>query len=83
MIDALTNFLTGQGFAVMMLACGTLVVVVEAVRASRRALWGDMFTADFDQASGKMRREVGIKKEGTWLLYFLEKEARRWRGPAV
>jgi hypothetical protein len=29
MIDALSNFLTGQGFAVMMLACGTLVVVVE------------------------------------------------------
>jgi hypothetical protein len=49
MIDALTNFLTGQGFAVMMLACGTIVVVVEAVRASRRALWGDMFTEDFEE----------------------------------
>lgn len=42
-----------------------------------------LYFKDFDQASGKMRREVGIKKEGTWLLYFLEKEARRWRGPAV
>jgi hypothetical protein len=49
MIDAMSNFLTGQGFAVMMLACGTLVVVVEAVRASRRALWGDMFTEDFEE----------------------------------
>ena len=49
MIDALTNFLTGQGFPVMMLACGTPVVVVEAARASRRALWGDMFTEDFEE----------------------------------
>lgn len=49
MIDTLFNFLSGQGFAVMMLACGTLVVVVEAVRASRRALWGDLFTEDFDE----------------------------------
>ncbi|MEQ9506814.1 MAG: hypothetical protein RLO80_11135 [Hyphomonas sp.] len=49
MTEALYNFLSGQSFAVMMLACGTLVVVVEAVRASRRALWGDLFTEDFDE----------------------------------
>jgi hypothetical protein len=49
MTDAFVQFLSGQGFAIMMLACGTLVVVVEAVRASRRALWGDLFTEDFDE----------------------------------
>lgn len=49
MIDAFYNFFSGQGFAVMMLACGTVVVVVEAVRASRRALWGDLFTEDFEE----------------------------------
>jgi hypothetical protein len=49
MTDALIQFFSGQSFAVMMLACGTLVVVVEAVRASRRALWGDLFTEDFDE----------------------------------
>jgi regulator of RNase E activity RraA len=49
MSDTLYHFLSGQAFAMMMLGCGTLVVVVEAVRASRRALWGDMFTEDFDE----------------------------------
>lgn len=49
MADAFFHFFTGQGFAMTMLACGTLVVVVEAVRASRRALWGDMFTEDFEE----------------------------------
>jgi hypothetical protein len=49
MTDVLFHFFTGQAFALMMLACGTLVVVVEAVRASRRALWGDLFTEDFEE----------------------------------
>lgn len=49
MTDAIFQFFAGQGFAMTMLACGTLVVVVEAVRASRRALWGDMFTEDFEE----------------------------------
>ncbi|MFN3912104.1 hypothetical protein [Hyphomonas sp.] len=49
MIDTLVHFLSGQSFAMLMLGCGTLVVVVEAVRASRRALWGDLFTEDFDE----------------------------------
>jgi len=49
MLDALITFLSGQAFPLMMLVCGTLVVVVEAVRASRRALWGDMFTEDFEE----------------------------------
>jgi hypothetical protein len=49
MTEAFYNFFSGQSFAVMMLVCGTLVVVVEAVRASRRALWGDLFTEDFEE----------------------------------
>lgn len=49
MTEAFFQFFSGQGFAMLMLACGTLVVVVEAVRASRRALWGDMFTEDFEE----------------------------------
>jgi hypothetical protein len=49
MLDTLVHFLSGQSFAMLMLGCGTLVVVVEAVRASRRALWGDLFTEDFDE----------------------------------
>lgn len=49
MTDIFYNFLSGQTFAVLMLVCGTLVVVVEAVRASRRALWGDLFTEDFEE----------------------------------
>jgi hypothetical protein len=49
MIDTFFDFFTGQAFAMLMLACGTLVVVVEAVRASRRALWGDLFTEDFEE----------------------------------
>jgi hypothetical protein len=49
MIDTFFDFFTGQAFAMLMLGCGTFVVVVEAVRASRRALWGDLFTEDFDE----------------------------------
>ncbi len=49
MTDAVITFLSSQAFPVMMLVCGTLVVVVEAVRASRRALWGDLFTEDFEE----------------------------------
>jgi hypothetical protein len=49
MLDALVHFFSGQSFAMLMLGCGTLVVVVEAVRASRRALWGDLFTEDFEE----------------------------------
>ena len=49
MTEAFLHFFSGKTFAMLMLACGTLVVVVEAVRASRRALWGDMFTEDFEE----------------------------------
>jgi len=49
MASTFFDFFTGQSFAMLMLACGTLVVVVEAVRASRRALWGDLFTEDFEE----------------------------------
>jgi regulator of RNase E activity RraA len=49
MIDALHAYLSGPAFAMTMLACGTLVVVVEAVHASRRALWGDLFAEDCEE----------------------------------
>lgn len=49
MIDILHQFATGPGFPVAVLACGAVIVVTEAARASRRALWGDLFTEDFDE----------------------------------
>ena len=49
MIDILHQFATGSGFPMAVLVCGAVIVVTEAARASRRALWGDMFTEDFEE----------------------------------
>jgi len=49
MFDPLMQFATGSGLPTVILTCGVLVLVIEAVRASRRALWGDMFTEDFEE----------------------------------
>lgn len=49
MFDLLHSFATGTGLPMMILSCGAVVVIIEAARASRRALWGDLFTEDFDE----------------------------------
>lgn len=49
MIDMLHQFATGHGFPLCVLTCGAIIVVIEAAKASRRALWGDLFTEDFDE----------------------------------
>ncbi|ABI78152.1 hypothetical protein HNE_0856 [Hyphomonas neptunium ATCC 15444] len=49
MIDILHQFTTGSGFPVVVLVCCAIIVVIEAAKASRRALWGDLFTEDFDE----------------------------------
>lgn len=49
MIDILHQFATGTGFPVAVLACCAIIVVTEAAKASRRALWGDIFSEDFDE----------------------------------
>ncbi|MBY9068424.1 hypothetical protein K1X12_16100 [Hyphomonas sp. WL0036] len=49
MIDMLHQFATGTGFPTAVLAFGALIVVIEATKASRRALWGDIFSEDFDE----------------------------------
>lgn len=48
MMDALYQFATGSGFPLTVLAFGALVVVIEATKASRHALWGDLFSEDGD-----------------------------------
>lgn len=49
MIDFLHQFATGTGFPLAVLTGGAIIVVIEAAKASRRALWGDFFTEDFDE----------------------------------
>ncbi len=49
MIDMLHQFATGTGFPLAVLVCGAIIVVTEATKASRRALWGDIFSEDFDE----------------------------------
>jgi hypothetical protein len=48
MLDAIVGWTFGAGlpFAILLMAC--IVVVFEAVRSSRQALWGDMFADDAD-----------------------------------
>lgn len=48
MTDLIQHFVHGTGLPLLILACGAVVVITEAARASRRALWGDMFTEDFE-----------------------------------
>ncbi|CUS57582.1 MULTISPECIES: hypothetical protein [unclassified Hyphomonas] len=48
MLDSLTTVVSTQAiaFGVLLIACS--IVVVEAVRASKEILWGDMFMDDLD-----------------------------------
>lgn len=49
MFDPLLQFATGTGLPTAILTCGVIVLVIEAIRSSRRALWGDLFTEDFEE----------------------------------
>ncbi|MFH1517580.1 MAG: hypothetical protein ABIH17_06800 [Pseudomonadota bacterium] len=49
MIDLMTQFVSGQTLPFCVLLGGCIIVVVEAFRASRRALWGDMFAEDLEE----------------------------------
>jgi hypothetical protein len=49
MIDSMTQFISGQTLPFCVLLGGCIIVVVEAVRASRIALWGDMFAEDLEE----------------------------------
>ncbi|MDX1292563.1 MAG: hypothetical protein R3265_07120 [Hyphomonas sp.] len=48
MLDSLTNVVSTQAIAFGVLLIGCSIVVVEAVRASKEILWGDMFMDDLD-----------------------------------
>jgi hypothetical protein len=48
MNDIIQQFLHGTGLPITILAFGAVAVITEAARASRRALWGDLFTEDFE-----------------------------------
>ncbi|MEQ8300779.1 MAG: hypothetical protein RH945_09575 [Hyphomonas sp.] len=49
MIDLMNQFASGQTLPFCVLLGGCIIVVVEAFRASRRALWGDMFAEDLEE----------------------------------
>jgi hypothetical protein len=49
MIDLFASLFVSPALPVMILFGGGLVVVCEAVRSSRHALWGDMFAEDGDE----------------------------------
>ena len=49
MIDMMTQFVSGQTLPFCVLLGGCIIMVVEAARASRRALWGDMFSEDLEE----------------------------------
>lgn len=49
MIDALTTLISPTSMAVTTLLMGCIIVVVEAVRGSKEAFWGDMFSEDMDE----------------------------------
>jgi hypothetical protein len=48
MMDTIVQFATGQTLPFCVLLGGCIIVVVEAARASRLALWGDMFSEDLE-----------------------------------
>ncbi|KCZ89420.1 hypothetical protein [Hyphomonas johnsonii] len=48
MIDMMIQFVSGQTLPFCILLGGCIIVVVEAARASRRALWGDMFAEELE-----------------------------------
>lgn len=48
MLESLTSALSSQAIAFGVLLMGCSIIVVEAVRASRDLLWGDMFMDDLD-----------------------------------
>ena len=49
MIDAMVAWASEPGTAVMVLGVGLTVLVVQAVRHGREALWGDFFLEDIDE----------------------------------
>lgn len=48
MMDAVTTLISPTSMAVTTLLMGCIIVVVEAVRGSREAFWGDMFSEELD-----------------------------------
>jgi len=48
MLDAMTQIAPWQVMAFCVLLMGGIVIVVEAARSSREALWGDLFADDED-----------------------------------
>lgn len=48
MIEYMTQLATNSAFPLWILAAAGTVVIVEAFRASRTALWGDMFVEDLE-----------------------------------
>ncbi len=48
MIEALLDFVREPAVLWSVLAVAATMTVIEAVRASRKALWGDLFSEDFD-----------------------------------
>lgn len=49
MMDAVTTLISPTSMAVTTLLMGCIIVVVEAVRGSREAFWGDMFSEEMDE----------------------------------
>lgn len=49
MLDALIQFASGPELPMAVLFGGIVVVIVEAIRVSPRALWGDLFSDEFDE----------------------------------
>ena len=48
MLDVLIQFASGPMLPMAVLSGAIVVVIVEAIRVSPRALWGDLFSEDFD-----------------------------------
>ncbi|MGH1422254.1 MAG: hypothetical protein ACRBEQ_10580 [Hyphomonas sp.] len=48
MMDAVTTLISPTSMAVTTLLMGCIIVVVEAVRGSKEAFWGDMFSEELD-----------------------------------
>lgn len=49
MIDAMVAWASEPGTARWVLAVGVLALMVEAIRQSRTALWGDFFADDAEE----------------------------------
>ncbi len=49
MMDAVTTLISPTSMAVTTLLMGCIIVVVEAVRGSKEAFWGDMFSEEMDE----------------------------------